>query len=50
MGDDAFEIGAKVEHETGYYITSLDADAEFLGPMVRGHWAIESSLLLRFGT
>jgi len=41
-------IGARIEQETRYYITSLDADARFLGSMVRGHWAIENSLLLRF--
>jgi len=38
------EIGDKIERETRYYITSLVMLAILLGPVVRGHWAIENSL------
>jgi predicted transposase YbfD/YdcC len=38
------EIGAKTEHETRLYISSLDLAAEQIGPIVRSHWAIENSL------
>ena len=34
----------KIERETRYYITSLMLLAILLGPIVRGHWAIENSL------
>jgi predicted transposase YbfD/YdcC len=38
------EIGAKNEHETRFYITSLSACAERIGLAIRGHWGIENSL------
>lgn len=38
------EIGAKVEQEMRFYITSLDASADKLGPAIRAHWAVENSL------
>jgi predicted transposase YbfD/YdcC len=38
------ELAAKVERETRFYITSLTAPAETIGPMIRDHWAIENSL------
>ena len=38
------EINGKIELETRYYITSLAMLAALLGPVVRGHWAIENSL------
>jgi predicted transposase YbfD/YdcC len=38
------EISGKIERETRYYITSLVMLATLLGPIVRGHWAIENSL------
>ena len=38
------EIGDKIERETRFYITSLVMLAILLGPVVRGHWAIENSL------
>jgi predicted transposase YbfD/YdcC len=38
------EFGGKVERETRYYITSLVMLAHLLGPVIRGHWAIENSL------
>ena len=38
------EIGARVEQESRFYVTSLAAQAQQLGPIVRSHWAIENSL------
>jgi predicted transposase YbfD/YdcC len=38
------EIGNKIERETRFYITSLVLLAHLLGPVIRGHWAIENSL------
>ena len=38
------EINGKIKLETRYYITSLAMLAALLGPVVRGHWAIENSL------
>lgn len=38
------EINGKIERETRTYITSLVMLAVLLGPIVRGHWAIENSL------
>lgn len=38
------EIGSKIEHETRLFITSLVLAAHLIGPLVRGHWAIENSL------
>ena len=38
------EIGDKIERETRFYITSLAWLACQIGPVIRGHWAIENSL------
>lgn len=38
------EIGDKRECETRFYLSSLVLLANVIGPMVRGHWAIENSL------
>lgn len=38
------EIASRSEHETRFYISSLDLPADQLGPIVRSHWAIENSL------
>jgi predicted transposase YbfD/YdcC len=38
------EISGKIEQETRFYITSMVMLAALLGPVVRGHWAIENSL------
>jgi predicted transposase YbfD/YdcC len=38
------EIGAKIEKETRFYITSLTAPASTVGPAIRNHWSIENSL------
>jgi predicted transposase YbfD/YdcC len=38
------EIGGKIEQETRFYITSLVLLAVLMGPIIRGHWAIENSL------
>ncbi len=38
------EIGAKIEQETRFYITSLSACAERIGLAIRGHWGIENGL------
>ena len=40
------ESGDKVETETRLFITSSAMEAERLAPFVRGHWAVENSLLL----
>lgn len=42
--DSVRETGDKVERERRFYITSLLLVASMLGPVVRGHWAIENSL------
>jgi predicted transposase YbfD/YdcC len=42
--DSTREIGTRTEHEMRLYITSLELDAEALGPIIRAHWAIENSL------
>src|ERR1700730_3614328 len=44
MVESTREIGEKIERETRFYITSLVWLASQLGPVVRGHWAIENSL------
>jgi predicted transposase YbfD/YdcC len=36
------EIGAKVERETRFYVTSSTDKADKLGTVVRHHWAVES--------
>jgi predicted transposase YbfD/YdcC len=42
--DSTREIGAKTEHETRLYISSLAAPADTIAPIVRSHWAVENSL------
>ena len=42
--DSLREIGARAEGETRYYLTSSTWPADRLGPLVRGHWAVENSL------
>ena len=42
--DSTREIAGKIERETRLYITSLVLLANFLGPIVRSHWAVENSL------
>ena len=37
-------IGAQMQRERRYYISSLAAHAEQLGRYIRGHWSIENSL------
>jgi predicted transposase YbfD/YdcC len=44
MVESTRELAARTEQETRYYITSLNAPAETIGPMIRDHWAIENSL------
>jgi predicted transposase YbfD/YdcC len=44
MVESTREIGAKIEQETRFYITSLVWLAHLLGPTIRSHWAIENSL------
>src|ERR1700745_4208911 len=38
------EIKSKITDETRFYITSLAMLANLVGPMIRAHWAIETSL------
>jgi len=38
------EIGAKIERETRFYITSRPPDAAALADTIRGHWGIENGL------
>ena len=42
MVDSKREIGAKVERETRFYVTSSTENADKLGDAVRSHWAVES--------
>jgi predicted transposase YbfD/YdcC len=44
MVESTREIGDKIERETRFYITSLVLLAYALGPVIRGHWAVENSL------
>ncbi len=44
MVESSREISGKIERETRYYITSTVMAAALLGPVIRGHWAIENSL------
>jgi predicted transposase YbfD/YdcC len=44
MGESTRETAGKIVQETRFYITSLMLLAHLLGPIVRGHWAIENSL------
>jgi predicted transposase YbfD/YdcC len=36
------EIDRKISYETRFYITSLTALANVVGPMIQDHWTIES--------
>jgi len=38
------EIGARIEQETCYDLSSLTLPAQALGTIVRNHWAVENSL------
>ena len=42
--DSTREIGARMQAETRYYLTSSSLSAERLGAVVRSHWAVENSL------
>lgn len=42
--ESAREIGMRTERKTRYYLTSSAWRADRLGPMVRGHWAVENGL------
>jgi len=44
MVESTRETGGVIEHDTRFYITSLVMLAHLLGPVIRGHWAIENSL------
>jgi predicted transposase YbfD/YdcC len=44
MVDSIRELTDKIERETRFYITSLNAPAEQMGAIVRSHWAVENSL------
>ena len=44
MVESVREIGDKIERETRFYITSLVWLASLMGPVIRGHWAVENSL------
>ena len=44
MVESTREIGDKIERETRFYITSLVLLAHQIGPIIRGHWAVENSL------
>jgi predicted transposase YbfD/YdcC len=44
MVESVREIGTAIERETRFYITSLVLPASDLGPIVRGHWAVENGL------
>jgi predicted transposase YbfD/YdcC len=37
-------IGDQIEHETRYYLSSLESDAQRLLAMIRAHWGIENEL------
>lgn len=44
MVESVRELNDKIERETRFYITSLVMLAHEIGPIIRGHWAIENSL------
>jgi predicted transposase YbfD/YdcC len=44
MVESTREIGAKIERETRFYITSSTRPAEQAGVAIRSHWSIENSL------
>jgi predicted transposase YbfD/YdcC len=44
MVESTREIADKIERETRFYITSLLWLAHLIGPVIRGHWAVENSL------
>ena len=43
MVESTREVGDKIDREMRLYITSLVLLAHQIGPMVRGHWMIESA-------
>ena len=44
MVESSRETNGVIEKDTRFYITSLVMLAHLLGPVIRGHWAIENSL------
>jgi predicted transposase YbfD/YdcC len=38
------EVAGKIERETRFYITSLTAPADRVGPAIRDHWSIQNGL------
>jgi len=44
MVESTREANGVIEKDTRFYITSLVMLAHLLGPVIRGHWAIENSL------
>jgi predicted transposase YbfD/YdcC len=44
MVESSRETNSVIEKDTRFYITSLVMLAHLLGPVIRGHWAIENSL------
>ncbi len=44
MVESTREIGARIESETRFYISSLPPDTEMIGAAIRDHWAVENSL------
>jgi len=44
MVESVRQIGARIERESRYYISSLRVPAEQMGAFVRAHWAVENSL------
>lgn len=44
MVESTRETAGVIQEETRLYITSLTMHADLMGPVIRGHWAIENSL------
>jgi len=44
MVESTREIGARIESETRFYISSLPPDTEMIGAAIRDHWAVENGL------
>ncbi len=38
------EVDGKTRHETRFYISSIDANAEFMAKVIRQHWGVENGL------
>ncbi len=38
------EVDGKTRHETRFYISSIDANAEFMANAIRQHWGVENGL------